>query len=572
LFVSDRGGQRGAWLLDLEREGAEPIAAPEIDGAVSEAVFSPDGRFIAAIATPDAQRRVVAARGWRSITRLRYRADGVGYLDDFPVLWLIDLEASTARPLTDGTGAIANPAWSPDGRTVAFVGEHRPEADSLYHTELWLADIGGIAPVKIASLAGAVEAPSWSTDGSTIAFVGHDDGAAYSLAPLRLHTVRRDGSALACLTPGVAWTAANALIGDLDAAPGALPPRAASDGSWLVMGTSAGTCGVYRVGTDRRADRLTPTDCSIADFSVANGELAATASDSASPPEIYACAETGERWRRLTFETQTWALPRRFERARKFVVEAGDHRVDAWHLRGSGDAPRPCVLEVHGGPHFSYGETFMFEFQMLAQAGYDVVFANPRGSQGYGEAFARAIVGDWAQPAFDDCIAALDRALAGGEIESRRMGVAGGSYGGYLTLWILAHDRRFGAGVAMRCASNLESLWGTSEVGRMLDVELGTTPAADPELYRRCSPLPLADRITAPLLLLHAENDFRCPIEQAEQVFTALKRRGATVEFIRYSGADHGLTRGGPPKLRVAHWRATLGWFDRYIGTNRPAF
>jgi dipeptidyl aminopeptidase/acylaminoacyl peptidase len=202
---------------------------------------------------------------------------------------------------------------------------------------------------------------------------------------------------------------------------------------------------------------------------------------------------------------------------------------------------------------------------LLAAAGYDVVYCNPRGSQGYGEAFAAAIVGDWAAPALEDCIASLDAALANGGIAPRRLGVAGGSYGGYMTAWTVGHTNRFAAAVVMRAAINLESLYGTSEVGRMLEVELGGTPSQIPDVYRRCSPLTYADAVTTPVLLTHGERDYRCPIEQAEQFFTALVQRGTTVEFMRFTEVDHGLSRGGPPRQRVARLEAIVDWFDRYL-------
>ena len=156
-------------------------------------------------------------------------------------------------------------------------------------------------------------------------------------------------------------------------------------------------------------------------------------------------------------------------------------------------------------------------------------------------------------------------AIGKGDIDERKLGVAGGSYGGYMTTWTIGHSRRFAAAVAMRSATNLESLWGTSEVGRMLDHELGGTPAQVPDVYRRNSPLTYADAVVAPLLLIHGERDYRCPPEQSEQFFTALKQRGKEVEFLRFTEADHGLSRTGPPSQRVARLEAIVDWFDRHL-------
>lgn len=564
IFISDRGDRRQIWLM--EAGGGEPYPAPTIDGAVQSAAVSPDGRMIAAIATPDVGRREVVRRGWRRIDRLRYRADGVGYLDDLPQLWLIDLAAGSSKLVTDGTGWIGSPAWSPDSSSIAYVAEHRRDADTLWRTELWVA---GVRPdsssQKILELGGAIEAPAWHPDGSRIYFVGFEDAAGYAVAPLRLFTVGSDGSGARCITAGSDWICGNHVLNDFDASPAAAAPVVLRDGSALVLGSHRGNAGIYRVADDGAATRITPRSHTIAEFSVSADTLAATASDTSTPNEIYTAAIDGSGWRRVTNETDVWRKGKDLSAAERFVAAARSGPIEGWHLRGAGTAPRPLVLQIHGGPHAAYGDAFFFEFHLLAAAGFDVVFCNPRGSQSYGDAFGTAIRGDWAVPAFDDCMDALDAALERGGVDSNRLGVAGGSYGGYLTAWTASHSDRFKAAIAMRPATNLVTLWGTSEVGRMLESELGGKPAEIEDVYKRCSPLTYADDISIPLLLIHSENDFRCPIEQSEQLFTALKRRGADVELLRFSDADHGLSRVGPPRKRVARLEAIVDWFTRYL-------
>lgn len=564
LFISDRGERRQVWFIDLD--GGEPYPAPAVDGNVLAASFSPDGRMIAVVATPDAGRREVMRRGWRRIDRLRYRADGVGYLDDLPQLWLVDIKAGSARRLSDGTGWVGAPAWSADSTAIAYAAEHRREADSLWHTELWTAGVSdGATPRKILTFGGAIEAPAWHPDGSRIYFVGFEDAAGYAVAPLRLFSVGSDGSDARCLTAGEEWVCGNPVLNDLEATGGVSAPVILNDGSALVLGASHGSTGVYRVGTDGASERLTPRSHTIGEFSADGGRLAAVASDTSTPNEVYSALLDGSRWRRVTHETDAWRAGKRLGTAERFVAKVRSGPIDVWHLRGAGDGPRPLVLEIHGGPHAAYGDAFFFEFHLLADAGFDVVYCNPRGSQTYGDAFATAITGDWAAPAFDDCMDALDAALADGGIDTKRLGVAGGSYGGYMTAWVLGHSERFKAAIAMRPATDLASLWGTSEVGRMLESELGCMPSENEEVYRRQSPLTYAARISAPLLLIHAENDYRCPIEQSEQLFTVLKRRGADVELLRFSDADHGLSRAGPPRLRVARLAAIADWFKRKL-------
>jgi len=567
-FVSDRSGRRQIWLM--EADGGEPFPAPSLPGDVSAFSFSPDGRRIAAVLAGDAQRRDIARRGWRRIDRIRYRADGAGYLDDMPQLWLIDLTSGDTRALTDGSGWIAAPAWSPDGTRLAFAGEHRSNADSLWHTELWTVHVdepGGLR--KCCELGGAIEAPAWSRDGSRISFTGFADAEGYALAPLRLFEANADGTDLRCLTESAAWVCGNHVLNELEASPTVSAPVWCEDGTILTLGTSRGSVGVYRVGPQGSAEMLTASSQSITEFAVQSGRLAFCASNTATPPEVYVCGVDGTDCRRLTFETAAWSQAKGIRGAERFTVAGRSGPLDAWRVRADAAGARPAILEIHGGPHAAYGDAFFLEFQLLADAGFDVIFCNPRGSQGYGDAFGRGLTGDWAAPAFDDCMDVLDDAIAKDDVDVARLGVAGGSYGGYLTAWTVSHTDRFKAAIAMRPATNLTSLWGTSEVGRMLEYELGCRPLPDDGLYRRCSPLTYADSIHTPLLLIHAENDFRCPIEQSEQMFTALKTRGAQVEFLRFADSDHGLSRSGRPRLRAARLTAIVDWFVRHLGSRR---
>jgi dipeptidyl aminopeptidase/acylaminoacyl peptidase len=226
----------------------------------------------------------------------------------------------------------------------------------------------------------------------------------------------------------------------------------------------------------------------------------------------------------------------------------------------------PTILQIHGGPSAMYGMTFFHEFQFLAAQGYAIVYSNPRGSTGYGRSFSTAIQLDWGGKDFLDVLAGLDAAIARGGIDESRLGVAGGSYGGYMTNWIVGHSDRFRAAVTMRCVSNFASFFGTSDLGWQLAVdEIGTTPWENLSQLMKHSPISYVADIHTPLLILHSDNDLRCPISEGEQLFISLKYLGRQTKLVRFEGQTHDLSRNGHPRSRVIRLREIADWFNQYL-------
>ncbi|HVP06469.1 MAG TPA: S9 family peptidase, partial [Candidatus Acidoferrum sp.] len=225
----------------------------------------------------------------------------------------------------------------------------------------------------------------------------------------------------------------------------------------------------------------------------------------------------------------------------------------------------PSVLEIHGGPRTQYGFTFFHEMQYLAANGYVVFYTNPRGGSGRGETWADAISGGWGDLDYKDCMAAADWLEKQRYIDKKRMGVTGGSYGGYMTNWIVGHTNRFRAAVTQRSVVELLSFFGTSDLGWTLEREFNGRPWTNKENFEKCSPLNYCERVKTPLLIMHNERDLRCNIEQAEQLFTKLKVLGKTVEMVRFPEEFHGLSRHGRPDRRIARLEFMLKWFKRYM-------
>jgi dipeptidyl aminopeptidase/acylaminoacyl peptidase len=248
-------------------------------------------------------------------------------------------------------------------------------------------------------------------------------------------------------------------------------------------------------------------------------------------------------------------------------AEGGD--LQGWILKPPGfDATRkyPAILEIHGGPHLQYGSFFMHEFQFLAAHDYVVFYCNPRGGQGYGEKHALAIENDWGGADYDDLMAWTDFVLEKPYIDASRVGVTGGSYGGFMTNWIIGHTNRFRAAVTQRCVSNMISMYGSSDFNWSFEREMGGRPPWDDvENYWRQSPMKYIGNAKTPTLVIHNENDLRCAIEQGEQVFTALKRLGVETAMVRFPDEFHGLSRSGRTDRRIERLNSILGWFDKYL-------
>ncbi|MER3487632.1 MAG: peptidase S9 family protein, partial [Chloroflexota bacterium] len=287
-------------------------------------------------------------------------------------------------------------------------------------------------------------------------------------------------------------------------------------------------------------------------------------------------AELFHSERRLTWVTRPFCEGRPLVQPERFTALSQDGaEVDAWIMRPVGfeEGRRyPVLLVIHGGPFSQYGNGFLDEFQVYARAGYVVLFSNPRGSSGYSEAWGRAIRGPvdggggWGSLDYQDLMAVVDTALERFPFcDPDRLGVMGGSYGGFMTSWIVAHTDRFRAAISERAVNNLLSEFGSSDVGWFMKGYTGVFPFEDVRPYLEQSPTTYATRITTPLLILHSEQDLRCHVEQAEHLFAILRLLQREVELVRFPAESHELSRSGSPVHRVMRFQIILDWLARYL-------
>ena len=574
-FIGDRGAGTRLYVVPLGGGEARELG-PAFD-AIDGIAWSPDSRSLAFVATtpldPATARIALDERsGARHIRALPFKSDDDGLLDGRRKhLFVLRLDGGEPRKITSGDYDVSAPAWSPDGTHVVY-GSNADTPEVSFFEDIFVVEIATGDVRKVTASRGPASHPAFSHDGREIAFLGHERGDdAGGRFNTELLVVSADGGTVRSISGDVDRSVIDFVLCDVRGTGGQQAPTwSHDDGELFVPLSTEGTCAVAAFRSDGSSHRIVADgERDIFAFSHDGRERCAFAFTSPLvPTEIGLIDATGER---ILTSSNPWLDARNIRPSRRVRASAADGReLDLWLLDPNGDAgPAPFVLAVHGGPHTAYGFTFTFEFQILAAHGIGVAFGNPRGSQTYGHRFADAITGDWGGLDAADVLALLDAAIVHGNVDPLRIGLAGGSYGGFMTTWLLAHETRFAAGISMRAVNDFVSEVGATDLGWFLESEVAA-PWIDggAKLFAK-SPMRHAHRIDVPLLIEHSERDYRCAIDQGEQLFTLLRRFGRKeTEFVRFTGDGHGLSRTGKPRNRVLRLRAIAHWFVRHL---RPA-
>jgi dipeptidyl aminopeptidase/acylaminoacyl peptidase len=564
------------WIIPVD--GGEARQLTNQEHGASAPCWSPDGRTIAFLAAVDAADdrdrpdRPKAVADERVIDLIRYRHDGRGFVAGrYAHLWMIPAGGGSPKQLTFGEHDDDQPAWSPDGRLLAFVSNRSDGHEHNTVSAIYAVPAVGGDVRPLAEIDAAFHSPAWSPDGARLAFLGHA-GAAESGRITRVWTVPAAGGEPTCVTPEIDRAFTDEGMGDLFAASDVRPAWSADGSGIFALASERGAVHLQRIdAATGEASSITAGPARVAAFSLGASSVVFLRADAATPFEVWTCAPDGSGARPLSRHNEQFLaeVPLAPIEELLFRTSADDRDLQGWLLKPPGfdlAVKHPMIVQIHGGPHAMYGHAPFHEMHVMAARGYVVLFTNPRGSAGYGEAFATCTRGRWGKVDMPDIVGAVDAAVALGFVDSGRIGVTGGSYGGYLTNWIVGHTDRFRAAVTQRCVSNLHSMYGTSDIGFDFgEMEFGGTPWADANLLLRHSPLSYVDKIETPLLILHSEDDLRCPIEQAEQLFVALKRLGKETSFVRFPKEDHNLSRTGTPSRRLARLHHLIGWFDNHL-------
>lgn len=585
-FLSNRGdGEKPPQIYLIPVDGGEARPLTSIEGTITEYVWSPDGRCIVCTmrktdpekleAQKDEQKKKLGVVS-RHYKRVFYKLDDYGYLPKERLhLWSVNVRSGRAKQLTDHTVYDEqNPTWSPDGEWIAFMSNRSENPDfDIDAVDLFVMPAAGGDIRKIETPTGGKSMPNFSSDGKWIAYYGME-GEGLWYKNNGLWVVPFDGSEPPRnLTEKYDLHVSPSTINDIGA-PEMMPPTWSDDSHTLYFQV------VYHGSTLLKSISREGENLEIVideggvvgsySFDKEQKHIAYFYGQMDDPGQVYLLDNSSKKSRPLT-KTNRNFLRRKYLGNMETVWFKGPdgNDIQGWVLKPPGFDPAikyPSILEIHGGPLVQYGYSFMHEFYFLASQGYVVHFSNPRGGRGYGEEHAKAIWGAWGGADYDDLMAWTNFISRQPYIDSQRMGVTGGSYGGYMTLWIIGHTERFKAAVAQRSVSNIISMWGSSDYNWVFQQELEAgAPFEDLQKYWDMSPMKYMGSVKTPTLVIHSENDLRCPIEQGEQAFVALQRMGVDSEMVRFPDEFHGLSRSGRTDRRVVRLNHILRWFNKYL-------
>lgn len=572
------GSGPDGWQIHVRPSSAGHPSTP-VSGwpeAIEELSWSPDGAWLLFVAREPVDRAwwetPVDRRPPLHVTRLRYREDGVGWTFNRPrQAYLLAVDSGDVRKLSVGGFDDAEFGWHPDGGSVIFVSQRTADGETTLLNAIYRQSLDeGAQPTPLTSTDKSYSQPRYSPDGSRIAFTATDVAAFPAVSDLLVMSedgeqqtsitadLDRDCNSDWHATGGPIWLDSSTVVTQVDDS-GAIHAYAFS--------TDGGAPDRQPVGGARRATS----------FDAHGDAFVAVISGDAEPPKLVACLDGGQE-RDLWNPNAELVATRDLRRARHEPVDVpGGPRVDSWLTLPDPDrweAPYPLVVCMQGGGT-QYGHLWSHEFQSLNAAGFATLCLNPRGCAGYGNDWMRAVCGPaaqhpgtgWGVDDIGDVLAVVASALGHhDELDPMRVGVMGGSYGGLVTTWLLAKSDVFSAGWAERGPYNLFSLGGTNDESPwFFNTYLGRTLVEDPSAYWASSVLSVASGITAPVIIVHSEEDRRCPIQQAEELYMTLKLLGREVEFVRFPGESHGLTRTGSPVHRRQRLDLLHEWFTRHL-------
>ena len=574
-FLSDRNGSIQIHVLPLA--GGETQQISNLSQDITEYSWRPDGKALLAHSAwkpiddhnqPDTSTISVV------YSRLDEQWDGFGYKQGrHQQLWLITLDGTATR-LTSEPVDIIQSCWAPDGSEIAFCANRRPDPDLSVSMALWVLTISTGQMRCLTSEDGSAQMPSWSPDGQTIAYYySKDQTETSNISPWVVNA--HDNSAPRPVTSSaVNLMCLELIVDELHISIIGRPLWFPDSHSLLVTVQEQGQVHLYQLNIehDQTVKLTSGNGCYINPQLSKDGQIITMVrTDWFTPGDVWSMDSNGENGHKLTGVNDILLRSRQLVRPKRITWQSFDGlEIEGWlYLPPLQQGVKaPLILEIHGGPSLAWGDSYVHEFQVLAGKGYAVLAANPRGSAGYGEEFCKKSLNDWGGNDFRDLMLGIDHVLATEPVDGTRLGIGGLSYGGYMTNWAITQTNRFKAAVSRNGISSLFTAGLLSDQTIGFDYVMSGTGSESGQSFQQSrSALTFADNITTPLLLLHADNDLRCPFSESYQLFVVLRKRKHTVELVRYPGVSHliDLPDCGTPKQRTDRLFRTVEWFERFV-------
>ncbi len=564
-------------VLNLADRGID--CYPTAGMPLRELDFSADGKLLAGVrwTTMRNDRERGAAPGIpppniKVVRRLRYKQDGIGWVHDrYKQIWALHLDSRELTQITHSECDYSSPKWSNSGLCLAFVGMAREQNTPLGYGQILTCDYPNGAPeLLLPDWQGTAFSPVWGDDDRYIAFAGHNLPPPVNRRNFwQPHIADVKARRAWKLNEAIDEEVGNYAVADQRTSLSNVTMKWAPGDKWIYfLLTEQGATNLYRIDRTGETECLVAGECINFEYSPARGDTVAFGqAKPANPGELYVW-QNGET-RKLS-NLNPWLRDHALSAPQSYWYDGVDGaQVHGWLMKPLEFDPTrnyPLVLYVHCS---MFGWDFNHEFQVYANAGYAVAYFNQRGTTaGYGQAWTKASEGDQGGADYEEIMLGVDELAKLPWIDEARMGVTGGSCGGFMTNWVVGHTDRFAAAVSQRSITNQISFFGTSDIGpECTGGETRTDPWRDLQDSWRQSPIAYIDKVNTPLLIIHADEDHRCALEQAEQLFAALRWRGKVVELVIFEGESHGLSRGGKPGNRIERQRRILDWFDRYLRT-----
>lgn len=560
-FMSNRDGKSALWVLELASRELRMITPVERSNffhskAGEMMCWSPDSREIAFVAADKPAQ--TESRDPLVISRIQYKTR-TGFSDNLRQhIYIVTLADKSVRPLTRGSYDEHSIAWSPDGREVAFLSNRQADPDANFNYDIFAIEVATGKQRRITQTPGVELQPVWSPDSNWLAY------SATKRLVTTIDSVAEDNHVWVIKRDG---TEAKEVSASLDRRTGT--PQWSADGATIYF--TAGDRGrtlIYRVAaTGGAVTPLFDQNVQVGSFSLSGQTIAFTQSSEAAPAELFSASADGAQSRALTtFNkalTDEWALAKPLN----FKFKSFDKtEVEGWLLPPLlFDAKKkfPMILQIHGGPHGAFGYGFNLTNQIYAAKGYAVLTINPRGSSGYGQKFSDGSIGNWGGEDYQDLMRGAEFTVNSNDwLDGKRLAVMGGSYGGFMTNWVITQTPVFKAAVASASVSNLISFYGTSLYQDLIHTEFNGFPWNNYDLLWKYSPIRYVAAVETPTMFIHGELDNDVHITQAEEMYMGLKRRGVETVFVRYPREGHGLRE---PVHRLDQINRVLAWFEKHL-------